>query len=362
VGAVVALLGTLCALSGADIPVSDRDSLEVARRRVEKMSDGERVRIRKNYQTFRALPREQQDQLLALHADVQADPRLQLTMTRYYDWFATLDAGQHDDLRNARSNAQKLTRVKSFRKAQADERSSQDWAEFGPMARVAKQVPTLTEQELDEVVSILETALLQNNLKSEEKSKLAALTRAPRQRQGLVLGYVIDREIEKDHLRGPAQPLAPDLAKKLIDAAGSKLELPRPKGFIEMPWMPKMLLFTLLAKSLDEQLKSPPPTLSELEKLFSDELSGSERDEIMRLRPEEGQRRLADQFREAHPELYPLDAVRRYRESIRHLPSARPREIRPIPGDTTSDRRPDERKPGSGGGPFRPGIRPGQDR
>lgn len=354
VGIVVGLLCTLCALSGADEPRSGREGVEQARQRVEKMSAGERDRIRKNFQAFRALPVERQEQLLTLHAEVQSDPKLQDVMQRYYEWFVTLEAGQQDDLRNAKGVNQKVSRVKEFRKAQADERSSHDLAEFGPIAKQARQLPTLTEKQLDEVMAIFEGTLPENTLKSEEKAKLASLTGAPRQRQSQILSYVVDREIEKDRRSNSPQPLSADLVKKLNDIPGPRLVSPLPQGVPEMPWMPKMRLFTVVAKSLDEQLKSPPPTQSALEKLFSQELNGTERDEIMRLRPEEGQRKLEEQYRELHPELYPLDVMRRYPQLLRRFQQTRPREFRPAPGDQGPDRK--------GGGPFRlqnGNLRPG---
>jgi hypothetical protein len=359
VGIVVALLSTLCALSGADDPPMANGDLEQARQRVEKMSDGERVRIRKNFHTFRALPAERQEQLLALHAELQADPKLGDVMKRYYDWFVTLDAGQQDDLRNARSTAQKVSRVKEFRKAQADERSSQDWAELPARARL---LSSFNEKQLAEVMMILESSLPLENFKSEEKSRLAALSNSPHQRQSLVFAYVIEHEIEKDRIRGTPQPMPPDLMRKLSEVADPKLLVSRGPGIAEMPWLPKLMLFTVLAKSLDEQLKSPPPTQSELEKLFAEELSGSERDEIMRLRVEEGQRKLADQYREAHPELYPLDTVRRYRDSVRRYQKGPEPGSRAFSGGQGADQRPDDRKGVNGAAPFRPRLRPNPDK
>lgn len=345
----VGLLCALCALLGADAPRSEREAVEQARQRIATMPADKRDQLRKSFEAFRKLPLERQEQIKQLHADVQADGSLKDVMDKYYEWLVTtVDAGQQDELRKESKINLKIKLVKKYRDEQASERSSHDWAGMGG-PRDPKRMPVLDGEQLAEVIAILEK-MVQENLKSEEKSKLASL--AGSQRHSQILAYAVDREIERDHKGGGRpQPLPGFMIDKLKEVTGGKLApMGRPE-ILDKPWFPKMMLWTTVARTLEDQLKSLPPSQSDLEKRF-EELKPTERDEIMRLRPDEGQRRLEELYRDAHPELYPLDSARRYSDSMRRLFQP-PRDNRPPAGGPNPEGGPKpEPRPRADGGLF----------
>jgi hypothetical protein len=339
-------------LSGADAPRSERDAVEQARQRIATMSADKRDQLRKSFEAFRKLPPERQEQIKQLHADMQADPGLKDVMQKYCEWVVTLDPGPQAELRNETKVNLKIKLVKKYREEQAGERTSLDWAEMG-VPRDPRRMPVLSDEQLAEAVVLLEK-LVQENLKSEEKSKLATLN-GP-QRHSQVLAYAVDRELERDHRAGRPLPLPAYMVDGLGKMAGGRLaQARRPAEILEKPWMFKMMLWTTVARSLDEQLKSPPPTQSDLEKRF-EELKPAERDEIMRLRPDEGQRKLDELYRDSHPELFPLDSARRYSDFMRRFNQPlMPRGNQPPPGEPRPDGDPSRPEPGlRGDGGFRP--------
>lgn len=350
----VGLLCALCALSGADAPRSESEAFELARQRIVKMPVDKRDQLRKSFEAFRKLPVERQEQIKQLHADVQADASLKDVMDKYYEWVVTtLDAGQQDELRKESKISKKVSLVKEYRKQQASERSTHDWAEMGG-PRDPRWMPKLDDGQLVEVIEFLEKLLFEN-LKSEEKSKLATLT-GP-QRHSQILAYAVDREIEQDRRNGRPMPLKlpPFLIENLSKAMGGRLGQPRrPAEFLEKPWMLKMVLWHSVAKSLDDQLKSLPPSPSDLEKRFA-ELKPTERDEIMQLRPDEGQRKLDELYRDTHPELYPVNSARRYSDFLwREFQPLTPRVNQPPAGGPRPDGGPNRPEPGlRGDGGFR---------
>lgn len=328
----VGLTCVLCGLSGADLARSDRDAYETARLRIEKMPAEVRERLKASFQEFRRLPVDKQEEYKKLHTDLQAEPKLQEVMQKYCDWLVTLEPSQQIELQNEKKIAKKVSLVKEFRKQQANERTTHDLNElFGPLARL----PVLSIEQLNDVMTKLESQVLpETALKSEEKQKLATL-HGP-QRQSYVLALVVDRDINRI---GLPQRLPLDVIDRIREFIGGKLTPVQQREFNDKPAVSKLLVLTIVAKSLEEQIKSPPPSQSELEKVFEN-LKPTDRDEIMRLRPDEGQRRLEEVHHESHPELYPLETIRRFMRYLRENQPRRPNALQPTDVNRWADLRP----------------------
>lgn len=157
--AAVALAGSSPGWAGVPAAELQQRSAEV-----EKMTVIERDRLQRNWTSFQNLPPDRKHHFRQLHLSLAEDlksggNRLNDTMQTYSQWLQTLTPGQREDLRQARSSAQKLDLVRKFKDEQERQAQSRVLEEPaidpGRMRRSFMSGKPLSTTELEAAMSAL---------------------------------------------------------------------------------------------------------------------------------------------------------------------------------------------------------------
>ena len=94
---------------------------ETRRQVIEAMTPAEKEDLNAKYQKFLTLPPEEQQKLRQLQVALELDKnvdRLRGIMQRYYDWFASLDPNQQEELNHATDDDKRVELIAEIRKKQ----------------------------------------------------------------------------------------------------------------------------------------------------------------------------------------------------------------------------------------------------
>lgn len=103
-----------------------REVLFARQTEAARLSQIERDRILKNWDTFQQLPKARQNELIAFHRQVSEEPEaVHALLETYAVWLQTLSPGQRDDLRKASSAGSRIELVRRFKAEQEASRETQ---------------------------------------------------------------------------------------------------------------------------------------------------------------------------------------------------------------------------------------------
>lgn len=334
--AVPLLLGA----AGRDADATDD---ETNRRRIEAMSQSERARLQRNYETFLALSEAERDKYRRLHRELENDARnggnLGQVLRRYNEWLKTLLPFQREELRGRHDPMARMELVEQYKDEQRREQwirtlpeHQQRWLrkEDDPEKRRKLEEKFRSEQERrqgrrgslspgavgphigrssdrdeklcrDDFAAVMKLVEQSVELPPERRDELPSTTTA--QRHLLVLIEATRREQQPggkpaDRLHWPDEALlariieaVPDEVRRRIDALDSVDERRR-------------YVANLVVRSfLSEWWKEVDPGEENLRQFF-DELDGSEKDRIMSLTGHWQKRELVRRYFQKDPPRY----------------------------------------------------------
>jgi len=311
----------------------DPDAAQLREQRqkdIAAKSESERARLQRNFRAFRTLPLAEQERLRQLDRELKEDARtggnLRSIMDEYYNWLATLNPGQRQDLHPAddpqhpekNDPARREIRVRQLLKEQ------QEQADATGAAKGARVPPRLSSKDLDAVLGIVEKAMRARNLLSQKEIQELE------SKQGLA------RHVATWTLAFPMRPSAPmggpqswwskEVIESMIDAISNEKLAAHVKAVPAMDrWLRLVRVIFYGIRAEHEKLK---PGQDVLERFFV-QLNSEEQDEIMRLPFDQQPQKLAHLYMTKMAETDPDNFPR-----MPQLPFwARPRPVLMRPGD-----------------------------
>ena len=284
----MAALGLILAtLSAGGAAFGDADAAQMRDQRQKEIaakSESERARLQRNFKAFRALPAAEQERLRQLDRELKEDARtggnLRSIMDEYYNWLATLNPGQRQDLHPAddpqhperNDPARREIRVRQLLKEQ------QDQADATGAAKGARLPPRLSSKDLDAVLGVVEEALRARNLLSakdikdlESKQGLA--------RHVAIWGFAFSVR-PSGPMGGPPSWWSKEVMESMIEAiANERLAAHVKAGQAMDRWLRLVRVIFAGLRAEHEKLK---PGQDVLERFFV-QLNSEQQDEIMRL-------------------------------------------------------------------------------
>jgi len=303
----------LCALTFTNAAAADEPphaELERRRKDIEKMTEVERDRIKRNFDDYRKLSSEKKADLKELHERVEKDEELHKTLQEYNEWLSKLSPGQRDDLRKESDPARRAKKVAEIREEQQRQERSGFSPGSGPRfgsGRMAwsKWIDSfgLASNDLKAVMSVWEQAA-QNVLNPEQKQELQSLAGLHR------YVFVIRETIRFEPSRGggPSSPPKFLTDQKLIadmiaaiSNAEKKSEL---QALHDQPDRQRGRLMAGIAVGIYKEIDSKKPSAAILEEFFKT-LDGKKKDEIYRAPADQFERLVFKAYQEAHPQEFP---------------------------------------------------------
>ena len=358
-------IGSICLFWPDTGWAADAKTLEERFRQVEKMSKLDRDRLQRNLAEFKKLTPEQQAHYRDLHSQVEkSDGHLSSLLQEYSAWLTTLTPSQRDELNNATDTAQKLGFVRQFKEAQEYRpESAPAGVADGPAVDLPKfrrnmiGGPPLKGPELAAVMNVISRDLHgREQKKPDGESTLKYYSE------------LLKSSIEKSP-DGPRNWPSEDLRIRLELLPGMKDHL---KGH---PDGGRVALIRLIMGSLAnlafENFK--PPTQQDRDEVFN-KLSTEKQAEIVKLRPDEGQRLLVRMYYIQRGDDTPqrMQEFRHQMDKLLNELGMPPMNQPPLGGGPGGSRRPHDGRPfGPDGGrpgdpsrgrnaPDRPRGRPGE--
>jgi hypothetical protein len=257
---------------------------EQRQKEIAAKSESERARLQRNFKAFRALPQADQERLRQLDRELKEDSstggNLRLIMDEYYNWLATLNPGQRQDLHPAadpqhpekNDPARREIRVRQLLKEQ------QDQADATGAAKGARIPPRLSSKDLDAVLGIVEQAMRARNLLSQKEI------------QDLESKRGLARHVAIWTLAFPMRPSGPmggppawwskEIIESMVEAVSNeKLAAHIKAGQAMDRWLRLVRVVFAGLRAEHEKLK---PSQDVLERFFV-QLNSEQQDEIMRL-------------------------------------------------------------------------------
>lgn len=99
------------------------DDEATSRKKIEAMSPAQRAQLKRNYEKYQKLSVADKERYQKIHIATRGPSKLNRLMHSYNDWVKTLSPWQQEDLRNAKTTAQRIELIRKFRSVQ--ERSKQ---------------------------------------------------------------------------------------------------------------------------------------------------------------------------------------------------------------------------------------------
>jgi hypothetical protein len=186
-----AALFAVVLLSGTT--TEDAERVESRRHKIELLSQSERNRLKRNYETYLKLSPERREQLFLLHDALQQDAKngghLQKLLDEYNTWFCKLSPFDRDKLLSTADPGERAQLVQKLLEEQKQRLARTTRAPFPLMAlRFEGGAALLSSSELDVVL----TAVEQKYLRDESRNRQAKSS-APRDRHLQVLRSTMDQ-------------------------------------------------------------------------------------------------------------------------------------------------------------------------
>ncbi len=268
------------------------DSDHTRRRRIEQMTVVERERLKHNFETFQRLPRDRRQRYRQLHAAIAGDAGLQKTMTNFADWLKTLSPWQRDELRKETDPIKRLDLVHFFKQKQDSKREQQSTPFAGSvtpaLGRFMAGGPKLKQHDLEAVLKVVEQSL---PIPAAARGELEALRGVERHIR------VVETAMKTAGKPGPfgrSRWPEPELLDEMIAAMSDDHIRKSLRANGQPDRMRQGMVFMLIkgvGAEVQAEMASKQPTEGELKEFFT-QLEGQDRDEIMRLPPDQAKQRL----------------------------------------------------------------------
>jgi len=149
----------------------DAALLASRRQKVQGLSQSEINRLKRNYDTFRALSQEQRDDLFRLHDEVQQDAKnrghLQKLLEGYNRWFSSLSPFDRDTILSKTDPVERAMQVEKLRADQKKQQQAVVHAGAFAAAHLVDGRNVLSSQGLEAVVNAVEKNFLSEDAKRE---------------------------------------------------------------------------------------------------------------------------------------------------------------------------------------------------
>jgi len=215
---VIGVLVAVVLLGGGT--TEDASVLEARRQSIEKLSQSDLNRLKRNYETFLKLPTERREQLVRLNDELQEDAknggRLQKLLDQYNAWLFKLSPFDRDNLLNTADPGERAQLVQKIIQDQQKQRLAR--ATRGPVIPLIggrfDSVSPLSSSELDAVL----TAVEQNFLNETAKKHIESQASAPRERHLQVLRSVMEQLRRERETGTKLDPRVTVLVNTMLDA------------------------------------------------------------------------------------------------------------------------------------------------
>ena len=271
---------------------SELDSDQARRRRIEQMTAVERERLKHNFEMFQRLPRDRRQRYRQLNQAVEGDAGLQKTMASFASWLKTLSPWQRDELRKESDSQKRIDLIHFFKQKQDSKREQQSNAYAGhvtpTMRRFMGSGPKLKQHDLEAVLKVIEQSL---PLPPSGRRELEALSGVERHIR------VVETALKasgKPTPFGRSRWPEPELLDEMI-AAISDDQVRKSLRANRQPDRVRMGVVIMVIKGVGAEVQAEmerqQPTDDDFKRFFT-ELDGKDRDEIMRLPPDQAKQRL----------------------------------------------------------------------
>jgi len=256
----------------------DAELLQSRRYKIEKLSQSERNRLKRNYETYLKLSPERREQLFRLHDELGQDAKngghLQKLLDQYNAWFFKLSPFDREKLLSTADPGERAQLVQKLREEQKQRVARATKAPFPLMAlRFEGAAAPLSTSELDVVLA----AVQQNYLRDEVKQRLIG-TSAPRDKHLQILRRTME-QLRRDREAGTEmRPRETALVTTILEAISNETV----KSQVTRGRMPQRQLGQALARSLlaewKAELDESPATPAQIEDATNRWLEGAAAD------------------------------------------------------------------------------------
>jgi hypothetical protein len=264
------------------------DSLSDRRTRVEQMNADQKEQLWRRYERFRALPPAEQARIRSLNAELAQDrdaAELQQVIQRYQHWLEGISAAERAELISLEPE-QRLKRISELREEERRRLGPEDaqalavWLE----SRLMKYFP---ERRADFA------ALPENERRERVRAMLAQnLVRQPPRPPGAQAANTRKRPFNPADVDELREALSPRAREQLDKAAK-----PDERRQLVLAWIRQVYF----RGPSGAGLKEPRIGEERLRKFFDEELSVSQRVELLRLPADQMQRQLRRMYHNRHP-------------------------------------------------------------
>lgn len=154
----------------------DAALLASRRQKIQGLSQSEINRLKRNYDTFRALSQEQRDDLFRLHDEVQQDAKnrghLQKLLEGYNRWFSSLSPFDRDAILSKTDPVERAMQVEKLRADQKKQQQANVHAGAFAAAHFVDGHTILNSQALETVVNAIEKDFLSQDAKKEVQQQM----------------------------------------------------------------------------------------------------------------------------------------------------------------------------------------------
>jgi hypothetical protein len=198
----------------------DASVLEARRHSIEKLSQSDLNRLKRNYETFLKLPRERREQLVKLNDELQEDAKngghLQKLLDQYNAWLFKLSPFDRDNLLNTSDPGERAQMVQKIIQDQQKQRLARSTrVPFIPLigGRFDAVAP-LSSSELDAVL----TAVQQSFLNETAKKDVESTASVPRERHLQILRSAMEQLRRERKVGTKIDPRVTLLVNTMLDA------------------------------------------------------------------------------------------------------------------------------------------------
>jgi hypothetical protein len=212
-----AALFAVVLLSGTT--TEDADRVESRRHKIELLSQSERNRLKRNYETYLKLSPERREQLFKLHDELEQDAKngghLQKLLDQYNTWFCKLSPFDRDKLLSTADPGERAQLVQKLLEEEQKQRLARTTRAPFPLQalRFEGGAAPLSSSELDVVL----TAVEQKYLRDESKERLTKSS-APRDRHLQILRATMNQLRREREVGTKMLPRETALIETILDA------------------------------------------------------------------------------------------------------------------------------------------------
>ncbi len=292
-------------LLGACASKVQADDLAARRAEIARMQPAEQQELLRKQERFAALPQEEQDRLRALQAAVDADPhatQLHLVLARYHEWLKTLTSSQRAELA-ALPTEQRVQQIKRLQRQQQAARERAHHSEVlskQDKIEIVRWLEDFVWKRREAVIASLSREQREKFDKGDAKAqrRIVLYKSFERARRGSKSGSPIGLSaIEQQDIDRLQEKLSPAAKQELAQAGELSTQ--------------RRLLFAWVGMSLHAVDAAPHPRHmaplmgEELVQFLENDVPAQEREELLKLPPDQGFERIRGMYFQRGRELEP---------------------------------------------------------